>query len=89
METLMIAELDMKHKQSAIPAVAPRFDRWKEGVEADVLLSLALSDVFADQARYWACVVADQVQMLKHGELLTKKAIRALAPLKSKLYKEA
>lgn len=73
LETLMMAEWDTEHKKSAIPAVVPRFQRCTGKVEADMLLSLTRSDVFADQPRSHARVVTAQVWMLKHRESLTKR----------------
>lgn len=68
----MMAEQDMKHTKSAIPAVVPAF-KGEGKVGADMLLSVTRSDVFADQPGSHACVVTAQVWMLKHRESLTKK----------------
>lgn len=71
--TRMMPEEDTKHMKSAIPAVAPRFERCTGKVESDMLLSLTRNDVFADQPRSHACVVTAQVWMLKQRESLTKR----------------
>lgn len=71
--TLMMAEQDTKHKTSAIPAVVPRFERCKEKVETDMVLSLTWNNVFADQPRSHACVVTAQVWAPESRESLTKR----------------
>lgn len=57
--TLMMAELDMKHKTCATPAAVPRFDTFLGEVESYMFMSLIQDDVFADQP-VQSCLCCDR-----------------------------
>lgn len=61
LETLMMAEQDVKRTESAIRTVVPCFERCMGKAGADMLLSVTQSDVFADQPHSHAHVVTAQV----------------------------